>query len=240
MGFPVAERRAARLSIIGQTDSKEGAVDIYSEPMLNVNDASRYLGMPTETLRRWRSDRVIHSVSSQRRGWPTLPFAAVVEAFVLRELRSVGFTRRQIVEAADGVRREFDDEFGLARPGVGYDEGLEIFLAIGGEYYRARDRQQAIKQTVRSFHECIQWVGQDPQRLKLARLGNVYLDPRFGWGQPVAEPSRVPVQAIMGLWYAGESIQSIAHEYDMSANSVDDLVRAWSQANDELVTANAA
>ena len=214
-------------------------MDIYHDPMLNVLDTSRYLAIPAETLRNWCANGAIHSVAAERRGWPTLPFAAVVESFVLRQLRDVGFTRRQITEAADGVRREFNDAYGLARPGVGYAEGLEIFLRIGGEYYRARDRQQAVKQTVQSFHECIEWIGQEPARLKLARFGNVYLDPRFGWGRPVAEPSQVPVQAIMDLWYAGEPISAIASEYEMQATAVDELIRAWSQANDERFTSAA-
>jgi len=214
-------------------------MDIYEDPMLNVRDAARYLSIPAETLRRWRMDQTVHSVPSKRRGWPTLPFAGVVEAFVLRQLREAGFTHRQIMEAADGARREFGDDYALARPGIGYERGLEIFLKIGGEYYRAKDRQQAIRETVQSFHECIDWVGQDPQRLKLARLGNVYLDPRFGWGRPVVEPANVPVQSIMGLWYAGEPLGAIADDYGLPVAAIDELTRAWSQANDEQFSAAA-
>jgi len=209
-------------------------MNIYEDPMLNVKDAATYLAMPVSTLADWRQNSLIHSVSPTRRSWPTLPFVAVVEAFVLRELRGAGFTRRQISEAAAGIRKGFGDEYGLARPGVGHDAGVEIFIDVGGELFRAKDRQQAIRETVRGFTECIQWQGQDPMRLRLAQLGEVYPDPRFGWGQPTVGPAHAPLSAIAGLWYAGESLEDIADDYDMSPAEVDALMRTWSRTNDRL------
>lgn len=210
-------------------------MDIYKDPMLNVQEAARYLNMPASTLTEWKQNSLVHSVHPAKRTWPTLPFVAVVEAFVLRELRQAGFSRRQIADAAAGVRREFGDEYGLARPGIGHDEGVEIFIAVGGELYRAKDRQQAIRATVSGFKECIQWSGEDPQRLRLAQFGNVYLDPRFGWGQPTVGPAHAPLGSIAGLWYAGESLQDIADDYGMAPDEVDALMRTWSRTNDRLV-----
>jgi len=212
-------------------------MDIYEDPMLNVNDTSLYLDMPSSTLGVWKKENLIHSVTAKRGGWPTLPFVAVVEAFVLRSLRELGFTRRQITEAADGIRREFGDEYGLARPGIGHDEGAEIFIEIDEQLYRAKDRQQAIRDTVANFQSCIQWKGEDPARLKLAKIGNVYLDPRFAWGQPTVGPNSVPVQSVIGLWHAGEPLSVIADEYDMSENDVDRLVRSWSRLRDRQLAA---
>jgi len=209
-------------------------VDIYKEPMLNVQDAATYLRMPASTLADWKQNSLVHSVTPTRRTWPTLPFVAVIEAFVLRELRQVGFSRRQIADAAAGIREGFGDEYGLARPGIGHDNGVEIFIEVGGDLYRASDRQQAIRDTVDSFTKCIQWRGEDPQRLLLAQFGNVYLDPRFGWGQPTVGPMHAPLSAIAGLWYAGESLQDIADDYDMAPDEVDALMRKWSHTNDRF------
>lgn len=209
-------------------------MNIYKDAMLNVNDAALYLALPKSTLADWRRDEIIHGVPAAHRGWPNLPFVGVVEAFVLRRLRAVGFQRRQITEAAEGIRREFGDEYGLARPGVGHDEGVEIFIRIGGDLYRAKDRQQAIRETVKDFRECIHWNGDEPERLRLPELGNVFLDPRFGWGQPTLASSKVPVQSVVGLWYAGESLETIAAEFDMDPAEVDGLVRSWSRIHDNL------
>jgi len=209
-------------------------VDIYKDPMLNVRDAATYLNMPASTLTGWKQNSLVHSVRPTRRTWPTLPFVAVIEAFVLRELRQAGFSRSQIIDAATGIREGFGDEYGLARPGISHDEGVEIFIEVGGELYRAKDRQQAIRDTVKGFRECIQWSGKDPQRLRLPQLGQVYLDPRFGWGQPTVGPAHAPLSSIAGLWYAGESLQDIADDYDMTPDEVDDLMRKWSHKNDRL------
>ena len=209
-------------------------MDIYKDPMLNVKDTATYLDIPVSTLTGWKENALVHSVRPTRRTWPSLPFVAIVEAFVLRELRQTGFTRRQIAEAAAGIRQGFGDEYGLARPGIGHDEGVEIFIEVSGELYRAKDRQQAIRDTVDGFRECIQWCGDDPQRLRLAQLGNVYLDPRFGWGQPTVGPTHASLSSLAGLWYAGESIQDIADDYEMSPVEVDALMRTWSRTNDRF------
>jgi uncharacterized protein (DUF433 family) len=206
-------------------------MDIYGEPMASVHEAAQYLSIPESTLGAWKQNRSIHSVPAERHGWPTLPFAAVVEAFVLRALRNLHFTRRQILEAAEGIRRDFNDDFGLVRPNIGHD-GVEIFIEVGPDLYRAKDRQQVIRETVEDFTRCIQWKGNDPQRLKLEHFGNVILDPRFGWGRPVVEDSKVPLEAILGLWRAGETLSTIAHEFEMKPRDVERLVQAWDRARD--------
>lgn len=205
-------------------------MNIYTDPMVNVANAATYLDIPRSTLRDWKRSDIIHSVSESRRGWPTIPFVGVVEAFVLRQLRELGFTRQHILRAAEGARRWFGDDYGLARPGIGHDAGVEIFIEAGGELFRAEDHQQAIRQTVEGFQHCIEWTGNDPKRLRMANFGNVYLDPRFGWGRPTVAPSNAPINAVIGLWYAGEPLDVIAYEYDMTPQDVDTLVRSWSKA----------
>lgn len=207
-------------------------VDIYRDPMLNIADTATYLAIPESTVGFWRRNGVVHSVKSEQRGWPVFPFAAVVETFVLRGLRKVGFTQRQIREAAEGIRREFNDPYGLIRPNIGHD-GVEIFMEIGGAYVRAKDRQHAIRETILEFTYCIEWDGQDPQRLRLPNFQNVILDPRFGWGRPVVASNKVPVEAIRGLWLGGESFETIGEEFGMSPNDVIAVLRDWDRAREQ-------
>jgi uncharacterized protein (DUF433 family) len=54
----------------------------------------------------------------------------------------------------------------------------------------------------------------------------VIIDPRFGWGAPVVESSKVPVDAVVDLWIAGESLEDVAYEYDMSRDQVEAICRA--------------
>lgn len=207
-------------------------MDVYDEPILNVADAATYLAMPASTLGLWKRNRLIHSLPAEHGGWPSLPFAAIVEAFVLRSLRQVGFTQRKIAEAAEGIRRAFKDDYGLARPSVGHD-GVEIFLQVGKDLLRARDQQQVIRDTVHNFTRCIEWNGQDPERLKLIQFdGNVILDPRFGWGRPVVADNKVPLEAILGLWRGRESMEAIAKEFNMDRAQVERIIQAYDAARD--------
>jgi len=204
--------------------------DIYDKPMLNVAEAAAYLAIPASTLGVWRRNRSIHSLPAEQRGWPTLPFAAVVEAFVLRALRELRFSQQKIREAAEGIRREFDDPYGLVRPNIGTD-GIEILLEYGPDLYRARDGHQIIKETVGKFERFIDWSGQDPVRLRLQQFdGSVILDPRFGWGSPVVASNKVPLHAIMGLWRAGERIAEIAENFRMDPAEVERVIQNYDRS----------
>ncbi|MEU9345433.1 DUF433 domain-containing protein [Streptomyces sp. NPDC048278] len=50
--------------------------------------------------------------------------------------------------------------------------------------------------------------------------------PRFGHGLPVVAANRVTVRAIIGLWEAGEAVEDIAYDYDMTPEQVDALCQA--------------
>ncbi len=205
-------------------------MDIYRDPMLNVADAATYLAMPQSTLGSWRKSRAIHSMEPEVRGAPTLPFVAMIEAFVLRSLREAGFPPQRIRDAAEGARRYYDDPYGLARPGIGHD-GTEVFIEAGGEYLRAKDRQQAIRETVGDFKRFIVWEGDEPRQLKLRQFGgSVILDPRFGWGRPVVAANRVPIESIMGLWHAGETMATIGEEFDMERDEVERLIQDYDRS----------
>jgi uncharacterized protein (DUF433 family) len=204
--------------------------DIYVKPMLNTAEAATFLAIPASTLGVWQRNQSIHSVAPERRGWPTLPFAAVVEAFVLRALRELRFCQRKIREAALGIRREFDDEFGLVRPNIGTD-GVEIFLEVGKDLYRAKDGHQIIRETVSRFEKFIDWEGRDPSRLRLQQFdGAVILDPRFGWGTPVIASNKVPLHAVLGLWRAGESIADIAVNFRMEPAAVERVIQSYDRS----------
>ncbi|WLW53070.1 DUF433 domain-containing protein [Streptomyces sp. YU58] len=54
----------------------------------------------------------------------------------------------------------------------------------------------------------------------------VVIDSRFGHGLPVIAANRVPVKAVTDLWEAGETVEEIAYEYDMTPKQVDSVCHA--------------
>jgi uncharacterized protein (DUF433 family) len=53
----------------------------------------------------------------------------------------------------------------------------------------------------------------------------VIIDPRFGWGAPVVASTKVPVDAIVDLWLAGESLEDVAYEYGLTRKQVEAICR---------------
>jgi hypothetical protein len=106
-------------------------VDRFNDPLLTTTETARHLLIPQRTLNHWLAEEaggapLVHRVDPERRGWPTVPFIAVVEAYVLRSLRDLGLTKRKIRDAAAAVRGEFGTAYALATKKIVTD-GIDIF-----------------------------------------------------------------------------------------------------------------
>jgi uncharacterized protein (DUF433 family) len=208
-------------------------LDTYATPLLTAREAARYLKMPESTLDGWLVDGVrpslVHAVHPERRGWPRVPFVGIIEAYVLRTLRELGFSMPEIRRAADLVRSEFDDPYALASERIASD-GVGLFVRVADEsLVHARDRQVAFSEVIAEYLTYISWDSEgSPAQLRLPQYpaqAEVVIDPRFGWGAPVLAKSKVPVDSLVSLWRTGESISLVAEEFDLPANVVEDVLR---------------
>jgi uncharacterized protein (DUF433 family) len=208
-------------------------LDTYATPLLTAREAARYLKMPESTLDSWLVDGVrpslVHAVRPERRGWPRVPFVGIIEAYVLRTLRELGFSMPEIRRAADLVRSEFDDPYALASERIASD-GVGLFVRVADEsLVHARDRQVAFSEVIAEYLTYISWDSEgSPAQLRLPQYpaqAEVVIDPRFGWGAPVLAKSKVPVDSLVSLWRTGESISLVAEEFDLPANVVEDVLR---------------
>lgn len=211
-------------------------IDRFDEGLLTPTETSQYLQIPRSTLDTWLRGQaagapLVHHIVSVRRGQPSVPFVAVAEAYVLRSLRDLGLRMTEIREAATAVRRTFDTPYGLVSKRIATD-GVDIFIDHGlGDRRRVGDGQAPIQEVVVDYLRYLSWHAGDefPSSLRLRQYPDsvpVVIDPRFGHGLPVVEANRVPVKAVTDLWDAGESIDDIAYEYDMTAEEVEELCRA--------------
>jgi uncharacterized protein (DUF433 family) len=210
-------------------------VDKFTDPLLTPHDIARHLLIPPATVYYWLNEKaggepLVHGVRPEKRGWPSVPFIAVIEAYVLRSLRDLGLTKQKIRAAAADVRKEFDTPYGLATKRIATD-GIDIFVHYADDdIVRVGDNQRPIREVISNYLEYIKWDTADsfPSRLRLSQypdVAPVIIDPRFGWGAPVLESTKVPVDAVVDLWLAGESLEDVAYEYDMTREQVEAICR---------------
>ncbi|CAN5291159.1 hypothetical protein BH09ACT12_BH09ACT12_05440 [soil metagenome] len=207
------------------------AGDYYSKPILTARETARYLAMPESTLDLWllqAGERpLVHAVQPERRGWPRVPFAGVIEAYVLRALRDLKLPLEQILKAAELVREEFDNPFALAHRRI-LTDGVALFVSMAdARCVRALDRQITISAVLKTHLRQIEWHSDGTaKRLHLRNFpaaADVIIDPRFGWGAPVLGHSKVRVEDLVSLWRSGESFSVIAEEYDLAVDVVEDV-----------------
>lgn len=208
-------------------------MDIYATPLLTARDAAAHLRMPESTLDVWLINRgdespLVHSVPPERRGWPRVPFAGLIEAYVLRSLRELNIKMDEIRRIAAIVRSEFDDEYALASQRIATD-GANLFVTLADESLVNQHHQAPFREVIEAHLRLIHWDRQGkPDQLRLAQYpasAEVIIDPRFGWGRPVMASSKVPVAAVVDLWHAGEPMDVVAEEFGLSRDVVEDICR---------------
>lgn len=211
-------------------------VDKYRDPLLTPMETARHLRIPESTMYSWLSEKaagapLVHRVTPAKRGWPSVPFVAVIEAYVLRTLRADHRLKKSTVrDAAAAIRRDFNTPYGLATKRIVTD-GVDIFIEHAGqELARAVDGQVPIREVIAGDLTYISWDATDdsPTQLRLRQypdIAPVIIDPRFAWGAPVVADNRVPVEAVVDLWQAGESIHTVAREYGLTDEQVEAICR---------------
>lgn len=212
-------------------------VDIFRDPLFTPLEVSHYLKIPRSTVYYWLNPDpvgnvpLVHHIQPERRGAASVPFAALVEAFVLRALRNeLKFTKRQIVDTVTDVRANFGTEFALASKRIATD-GIDIFIRHNdGEFVRVGDHQVLIRDAVGDYLRYIGWSANSEyaELLQLPSFGDdarVVIDPRFAWGAPVVERNKVPVQAVLDLWAAGEPLAVVAAEYGLTVSEAEEICR---------------
>jgi uncharacterized protein (DUF433 family) len=213
------------------------SVDIFKDPLFTPREVSVYLEIPRSTVYHWLrvgsrgGAPLVHHIPTEHRGARSVPFAALVEAFVLRALRNeLGFTKGQIADTVADVRDTFGTDFALASKRIATD-GIDIFIEhADGAFARVGDHQVLIRDIVGNYLRYITWAEDSDYaaRLKLPGFSNdaqVIVDPRFSWGDPVVERNKVPIRAVLDLWAAGEPLSIVADEYGLTVPEAEEICR---------------
>lgn len=221
------------------------AKDIREMPLYSAAEAARFLHLPVSTVRAWafgqgyrvRNERRQFApvISTADRKHRRLSFLNLVELLVLAAIRRKhNVPLPQVRRAVDYLRRKFPSPHPLADHQFQTD-GMDLFVEKFGELINlSREGQLAVKALIQQY---LQLVERDasgvPFKLHLPRstepaqpVASVVIDPRFGFGRPVLDGRGIRTEVIVERFQAGESIASLAEDYGLSVDTVEDILRS--------------
>ena len=211
----------------------------FNVPLFMIDEAAHYLGLPRSTLSDWTRRQagpapLVHRIEPETPRSASLPFVGLVEAHMLRGFRELGLSAQGLRESVTRLRERLHDEYALATRAVATD-GVDLLVNMAEsheepQWTRAIDRQTTITEVIQRYLKFVQWPTRDryPTRLKLKTYqgADVIIDPRFAFGQPVLERSKIRVRDILDAFWAGDSPRTVAVEFGVKPDEVEAVIRS--------------
>ena len=228
----------ASLDVYGGQDPRE--VALYSVPR-----ASRYLKIPQRTIRDWVMGWKYPTKGSVRQldpviklpqpGVPILSFMNLVEAHVLggmRRLETVPFPK--VRAALNYLEREFPTHHPLADQ-LFETDGVNLFIRRLDDLINISENGQLeMRELVSGYLRRIDrninagavrlypFLKKEPSFDEPKR---VMIDPLISFGRPVLVGTGVPTDVIAERFYAGDTFDDLAKDYDITPTQVEEAVR---------------
>jgi uncharacterized protein (DUF433 family) len=215
-------------------------------PVYTVHDAAHYLRISPSTLTTWVSGRTYRTSAGEKLAKPLiatpgsghpklLSFFNVVEGHILSAIRRVHkVPMHKVRRAIDRMEREMHSRHPLIDARFQTD-GIDLFVE---QYERLvdQDGQLAIRSAIETSLKRIEW--DDGRRGLASRLypfvySNqqpdepkvVVIDPRRAFGRPVLVGTGIQTATIASRHRAGDSIESLARDYNLPTSKVEDAIR---------------
>lgn len=218
-------------------------LDPRDQAAYTVAEAARYLRLPAATLRSWVVGRpypkakelghfepLIHPPASQP---PTLSFWNLIEAHVLRSLRTHhGVSIQAVRQALEYAEQCLNIRRLLLREELRTDAG-RIFLDRYGELIDlSSSGQLAMRQMLQGHLRRIDWdEAHLPTRLHPFLTGEssdsrgpIVIDARIAFGRPVLTRSCVSTATIAERIDAHESVTQLAEDYGLTRTEIEQAV----------------
>jgi uncharacterized protein (DUF433 family) len=220
-------------------------------PIYTLPEAAHLSGVKEATLRSWVSGRTYPTQHGKEYFEPLLErpdadssllsFVNVIEAHVLAAIRRAhGVPLRNVRPALDYVRDHFRSPHPLAER-LFETDGVDLFVRHFGEVINAtRGGQTEIRSFIEAYLTRIEHDPQgrafqlfpfvrrrddiEPQQM-IEEPRIIVVDPRISFGKPVISGSGIPTAAIADRFQAGESITSIAKDYDRAPEEIEEALR---------------
>lgn len=233
-------------------DERTGAPDRFRAPLYTVGEAARYLGVPESTLGAWASgyrrrsadhpgalaQPVLTTVARQhgRRG-AVIPFIGLAEGLVLSALRRSGVPLQRVRPALARLEQQFGVRHPLASQRL-HTDGAEVlydYAALepgaadaGHDVVVARSDQRVLALVGEAYLRRIEFAADGyPRLIRLPAYdtAEVVVDPARGFGQPVFASGGARVEDALAMVRAGEALDTVAAEYRVPSEHLDEAVR---------------
>lgn len=220
-----------------------GGKDPREAPLYSFPDASRATEIPASTLRSWvvgqaydrKHDRAYFEPVIRRPSEddPRLSFANLIEAHVLRALRTVHEVQLSALRQAVDIAEE---QFGIGRLLISPDlrtSAGELFLSRYTHFLELNEGQQlAMKSVLGQYLERVEFdefrlpfefhpFGRSPRN---AGAEIVAISPFVGFGRPLLRRSGVSTRAVVQRIEAGESLETVMTDYGLEEAEVEEAI----------------
>jgi uncharacterized protein (DUF433 family) len=217
-------------------------------PLYTAAEAARFLGVPSRTFSNWArgytatfpdrrpvvGEPIVTSVDAPR-NFPTVPFVGLAEGMVVAAFRRAGVSMQHIRAAVAVLEEEIGVDHALASRRV-YTDGARVLFDYAeqeGDPELAGltvvvSRQKVFAQVIQEYLTRIEW-GADNWAERLVspatRGRTVVVDPHRSFGQPVFVRGGVRVEDVVDRWRAGESLTTVAEDFGVPVEDVEDYLR---------------
>lgn len=214
------------------------SVELLERRIYSMPDADRYLGLHSGTARRW-----IDGYSRRQRDYPpviraeqtgdeTVSWGEFVEARLLSEFRGQGVSLQKLRPAIENLRAALNTPYPLAasrtlldvagrelvmriQEGTGLDRRLALVVVRSGQMQLSEPAQHFVDRA--TFAKG--WVA----NIAGDNEGTVLIDPLRAMGRPAVRS--VPTEVLAEGFRAGESTDTLADLYDLTADQVERAIR---------------
>ena len=228
----------------------------FSAPLYSVAEAARLIDVPASTFKNWVRGYVrrgvggplvigkpIVTATAGEPGQDSVPFIGLAEGMVLAAFRRQGVPLQRIRPALEVLEREIGIEHALASERL-FTDGVEILVdyaesagetpeaASARELVVVRHGQRVFADVVDSYLKRITFAEDGwAERLQLPQYlrASVIVDPRLSFGRPVFEHSGARLADALGMFQAGEDLDTVGAEYGVDRAELEDAVRVASR-----------
>lgn len=217
----------------------------------SITEASRYLSIPTATLRSWVAGRKYPTDSGSKFFSPLillphdartgLSFVNLVEAHVLDAIRrhhQVPLSK--IRDAIHYLQKHFSSKHPLAEQRFQTD-GIDLFIDKFGKLINVTQSGQiALRELLKAHLHRVEHNANGAavrlypftRKRDLSEPKVIVIDPHISYGRPVLVGTGIPTAIVAERYKAGESIDELAEDYGRSRNEIEEAIRCelWLEA----------